>query len=414
MKTHFSKTVHRLIIGKRPFPKRVRLAALPAFALSFMLFFFGPLDLSCISRNFVSYSALDILPHTALLTAAVFAVLLLAASIPGGQIHAFMVSLYTGLTLVMYVQAAFLNPDFGVLDGTAVNWPSFSTLMMADLAAGFLILLIPYLIHALSNRVWRGFVILVSAALILMQGVSLTVKMTDQLKADRSHGQEYVMSNANMLNLGKNKNTVVFLLDSFTNDYFDYIESAHENVMYPLRDFTRFDNAATNYQRTVPSVVNLLTSVTWNSAEEGYKEYYHRAWTSDAAQDFYGTLKKNSFAVDIYALKPEIVSDLSDIAEIADNVQPAGQGKRLDRRAFLNLIKLSFYRYFPICMKPFFVIYTTDIAAMFTAENVYVNQWDFVEKYNSEPLRTGRENFFIFYYLITNAPEENSRFKMCF
>ena len=75
----FSKKIKTLFRGKRSFPKRLLLALLPSFALSFILFFFGPLDLSYVSRNYVSYSAIDILPATSIIAAAVFAVLLLGS-----------------------------------------------------------------------------------------------------------------------------------------------------------------------------------------------------------------------------------------------------------------------------------------------------------------------------------------------
>ena len=181
----FRGKIISLFRGKRPFPGRLLLALFPSIGISFTLFFFGPLDLTYISRNYISYSPFSILPLTGLIMAVVVIVLLLAASVPGGKIHAFMVSAYTGLLLAFYIQGAFLNLNFGTLDGHAVNWPSFSTAMLVNAAVWFFILLIPHLLHYLNRKVWRTFVMLVPAVMILMQAVSLGIKLTDQMKYDR-------------------------------------------------------------------------------------------------------------------------------------------------------------------------------------------------------------------------------------
>ena len=94
----FSTKAKKLFRGRRPFPGRLLLAIFPSLALSFTLFFFGPLDLTYISRNYISYSPFSILPAMAVITGAVFLVLTLSASVPGGKVHAFLVSAYTGLS----------------------------------------------------------------------------------------------------------------------------------------------------------------------------------------------------------------------------------------------------------------------------------------------------------------------------
>ena len=138
----FSLKLKSLFTGRRPFKKRLLLVLFPAFALSFTLLFFGPLDLSYVSRNYVNYTAVEILPYTALITAICFVILTLIGSVPGGKIHAFIVSAYSGISLGLYLQGAFLNPDFGTMDGHTVNWYSFSTKMLINLAVWFVILLI--------------------------------------------------------------------------------------------------------------------------------------------------------------------------------------------------------------------------------------------------------------------------------
>ena len=139
--------IRKLIAGKRPFSKRILLAFLPSLALSFTILFFGPLDLVYISQNYVAYSPLKILPIMAGVMCGAFLLLLLPASVIGGSIHAFLVSLYTGIALASYLQGALLNPNFGTLDGHTVNWVDFSGLMARNLLIWVLIILVPFFIN---------------------------------------------------------------------------------------------------------------------------------------------------------------------------------------------------------------------------------------------------------------------------
>ena len=135
--------LQKLIKGKRPFPMRLCLALFPALALSFTLLFFVPLNITITNRNNLSYSAVDILSATALAAGIFLLILLLFAAIPGGKVHAFIVSAYVGISIAMFVQDSFLNSDFDSLDGLVINWKSFSTKMVINFAVWCAILILP-------------------------------------------------------------------------------------------------------------------------------------------------------------------------------------------------------------------------------------------------------------------------------
>lgn len=392
--------LRKIFTGKRPFPQRLLLAVLPTLAFSFTLFFFGPLDLSYVSRSYLNYSPLDILPATALIMAAVFAFLLLAASVPGGILHAFLVSVYTGLSMGMYIQGAFLNPNFGTLDGHSVNWPSFSGMMLINLVIWFAILLIPHLIHYFSNRVWRSFVMLICAAMVLMQAVSLGVKLADQAKTDRGRADSYYLSTEKMFQAGSGKNITVFLLDTTSSSDLLAMLEKYPDALYPFRDFTWYSNANSRYMFTVPSLVSLLTGQEWDCEHVSVQDYMNGAWKSDKAASFYGKLQDRGFIRNFYMLLPEAAKDPGVLNGIFSNLMLTGKDKSIDTQALLKLYKLSFYRYFPLMMKPFFVIYTTDISNVVTTRDAMKGEWDFVSGMNTESLTVGQDqNVFSFFYL---------------
>ena len=376
------------------------LAAGPAFALSFTLFFFGPLDLAYLSRTDITYSPLEILPVTALVIGIVFLALLLAASGPGGKLHAFLVSIYTGGSLATYIQGAFLNPDLGTLDGHTVIWTQLSTAMLVNLAVWFFILLVPHLIHYFSNRAWRRFVMLASAALIIMQGVSLSVKMIDQKKIDRENAGRYYLSKENLFHPGKQKNVVIFLLDTVSNKDIERITDAYPDILYQFRDFTRFDNANTRFMYTVPSVIDCLTSYDPEFTNFDVISHLEEAWKNPKAQAFYSELKSAGFQTNLFVPANLISVRSSDLLSYASNLKEYGSDISINRTALQNLFKLSFYRYLPIAAKPFFNLYTDDINQVITNPNALVDQWDFVKQIMDTDLVPGdSDNVFSFYYL---------------
>ena len=396
-----NKKFKSLFIGKRPFPKRLFLAAGPTFTFSFTLFFFGPLDLAYLSRNDITYSALDILPYTALIMGIVFLILLLAAAVPGGQIHAFLVSLFTGCNIALYVQGAFLNPDLGTLDGHTVNWPGFSSVMLGNLALWFIILLIPHLIHGFSNRIWRRFTVFISIVLVLMQGVSLETKLFDQIKIDRENHNTAYISKENMFRLGKKQNVIIFLLDTVSDKDIERTVKEYPDILYQFRDFTRFDNANSRFLYTVPSVVDSLTAYDPIDDVFDLQDHMEKTWKNPEAVSFYTDLREKGFQTNLYIQKNIITTgNLNELSPFLSNILEYGDDIRINRSAFLNLFKLSFYRYLPIAAKPFFSLYTDDINQIIISPNALVDQWDFVREIMDADLEIGEsDNVFSYYYL---------------
>ena len=392
--------IRKLIAGKRPFSKRILLAFLPSLALSFTILFFGPLDLVYISQNYVAYSPLKILPIMAGVMCGAFLLLLLPASVIGGSIHAFLVSLYTGIALASYLQGALLNPNFGTLDGHTVNWVDFSGLMARNLLIWVLIILVPFFIHFLSNNAWRKSVMLVSAALILMQSVSLTQKMIEQYKIDAEKESTCYFSNENMLKLGKKNNVVVFLLDSVTNNELRKAEELYPGTYGEFKDFTVFDNANSRWIYTVPSVLDMLTAYDPEITAWNYQEHLDAAWKNPIARSFYTELKNNQFETNLYVLQKEVVNDPCDIRNLVSNVVEMGADMKINKATLVNLIKLSLYRYSPVIAKPFFMIYTTDVNQIASSEYSMKDQWDFVTEFLENDLTLGnQDNVFSYYYL---------------
>ena len=382
------------------FRKRALRAVLPCLAVTFILCFFGPLDLTLNNASDLDYSPLRLVPYCAALWAGCFLAAWIVTALCKGIAHRGLVSLCTGAALALYIQGAFLNPDFGAMDGHAIDWASLRGQMIVSLIVWVIILALPFIIRKFSKSAWRAFVTVIPAALLLMQAVPLCVNLINQAKAD-SGKTEYYISNENMLKLGSEQNIVVFLLDRTTNWIVDEMIEAHDaEFMSQFRDFTRYDNCNSDYMHTVPSIAALLTEgEEWDYRAQTVYSYMDQSWQSEKADSFYALLKDGGYEREMYPLYYEIAKDLGVTADKFENVFARGETTRFNIKPFKSLIKLTLFRYLPTAMKKRFVVYSTDILGIISEPAAMYSHWDFVDLFNSGHLTADYSKTFRFYYL---------------
>ncbi len=382
------------------FRKRMLRALLPCLALTFILCFFGPLDLTLSNASELDYSPLLLLPYCAALWGGCFLAAWAVTALCKGIVHRGLVSLCTGAALALYLQGAFLNPDFGTMDGHAIDWEALRGQMIGNILIWVIILALPFIIRKVSKSAWRAFVAVIPAALLLMQGIPLCVSLIHQAQTD-SGKTAYVLSSENMLKIGSEKNIVVFLLDRTSNWIVDeMIASNDAEFMYQFRDFTRFDNCNSAYMHTVPSVAAILTEGDeWDYRTQKISTYLSQTWQSEKSNSFYALLKDEGYEREMYPLAYEVTKDLGTLSDKFENISARGEDARFHGKPFKQLIKLTLFRYLPVAMKQRFVIYSTDVLGIITEPITMHSQWDFVDQFSSDHLSADFTKVFRLYYL---------------
>lgn len=369
-----NEKLHTLLVGKHTFRERVLESILPCLVLSFILFFFGPLDLAYVSRNYVSWYMTDILPECLKTWVVVFLILLAAVSIPGGKLHAWMVSFVTGFALAAYLQGAFLNPDLGTLDGTAVRWENYSAQVILGLAIWFFIIAAVFMLHYFSRSIWKKAVLLISLVLLIMQSVSLSVKLVEQSKRS---SENYIRDVSEAYALAPGKNIIVILLDRTNNLYVNEMLEEYPEALDGFSDFTRFDNMASRYYATFPALAYLMTGHEYNFTGESYTDFFYNSWHGEKAAAFYNRLAEKGYKRNLYIGESYAALTLDNMEGITSNiVRDKNRTFNVDREAFSALLKLSFYRYLPLGMKAQYWIYTGNIEKMNSAtETVDISEF---------------------------------------
>ncbi len=103
------------------------------------------------------------------------------------------------------------------------------------------------------NKLLRSF----SLALVAIQAIALiSLLLTTEVLTEEKNGY---LSQEGMLELSKERNVIVFVLDSFDGRIMDRILDEEPDFLEPLEGFTYFPNAISVHSRTYPSITYLLT-----------------------------------------------------------------------------------------------------------------------------------------------------------
>ena len=392
-KNDFIKKLKELFVGKRSLKNRLWEAFFPALCLSFILCFFGPLDLSHIAEDYVAYNVLDILPACLKLWGICFAVTFLAAWLFGGKIHVWLCSLYSGLALAFYIQGNWLNPDLGTLDGSSVEWPRYGDNALLNLLVFAIILLIPLLIHFFSRKIWQKFVILISLLLLAMQMVPLGMMLTAEFKNRPPSEYHFRVAKDKEFVLGK-ENIVVFVLDNTGPEEMTKLLNKYPDSLEFLHDFTFYDNFNTEYHGTFPGAAYLLTHEKYDG-NLPYEEWLKQAWLSDDAQSFYHQLADNGWTTRLFNSVDHTEGNPENVYGLISNFEKVNgqQEFTINKTVFRKLIKLVCYRYFPLIMKAPFRIYTADLNRMknLTEDEEVWKKHESLGKYLDRRLSVGNE-----------------------
>ena len=184
----FREKAKELFVGDYSLKERFLTAFLPAFVLSFILFLFGPLDLCRRTEAYTGYSVPVVFPACLKIWGLVFAGSFIVSWLIGGKMHAWLSSLMIGLAAAFYIQRACLNMDLNEQVYTDVWWQDYHTSGFLNLFLFLLIVMLPFVIHFFSHKVWRRFA---AGLAVLLLGLMLIPfgKMISDAYPDRAADQ---------------------------------------------------------------------------------------------------------------------------------------------------------------------------------------------------------------------------------
>jgi hypothetical protein len=334
----------------RPARRRFAIALPAGFAGPFLLFGFGFMDLYLQEPGEFPFTFGQVAIPALGLTLAAGTGVVAALICLRGRVFDLAVSFVLGLTLAAWIQGNFLNLYYGELNGAAIQWQDWDTEAAANTVIWMALAVLPLLIRVLSRSIWSVAAWLGPATLIVAGSIGLATTPATHGVPPWEAASADLPTFQGAFTVSATANQYIFVLDMMDQEYVREIEDTDPDFFASQLDgFTQFDNHISNYNRTLPSAVDMLTGEPYQF-DEPIGQYMARAYKNGT---FLPALRDAGYSTNIYATNLYSYSKISDIRGLADNVQPA-EFQTSSATIIRGMAELSAFRYGPHISKPTF------------------------------------------------------------
>lgn len=398
---NFNKKLRNLWQDDRRFSERLLTSGAAVLAFVFTFIMFGPFELYIANMSYLVFGIKQLLPPIIIAGIIILAVFTVLLALLRGKIFNAVVSIVIGITIAGYIQGNYINIDHGTLDGTGIVWQDFKWQMLVNLFVWAAIILVPVIFCYFSRDIWKSFVRIVSLVLVAMQvfgAVYLVIKSAYQINSNISDDGYFECSE--QFKVSKNKNTIVFLLDRMDKKYMDELLKRDPELCEKLSGFTYYKNFTGSYSRTFPSVAYLLSGVKYDY-DIPSAEYMQKAMSES---NFFGALQAAGYESRLYTDTQYVTGSVESFNGTVKNAKST-EGKAKPMKILSAMLNLSAYRYSPEAMKPYFHIYTDNIAQKYIFGNkdgsIYtVDDAEFYAAFRKKGITTeDNAGSFVFYHL---------------
>lgn len=324
--------------------KQLLCVAPAALCLFFTVLFFGPLDLVIENGTYLSIWPEDL--YGAMGIGCLLATLLLSAAAACMNRRAFLLTLCVlfGLALASYLQGTYFNTDLGTLDGTPVEWRAQSVAALTGAALWLACVGVQILLCRVLAGKYERIVPFVALAVVVMQLVALL----SIAPIGQGRGARYALDGQEAFTVSSKENVIVFTLDFLDNAILNSVLEQYPQTREEFQDFVYFDNTSQMYQQTFPSLVCMMTGTEYDVSVPT-RQFVENVWHGERANAFYGMLQTRNFRRDLFMDINYVTMNVENLRGIADNLVVAPL--TLTKPLLAEVLKLSAYRYAPLCLK---------------------------------------------------------------
>ena len=171
------------------------------------------------------------------------------------------VALLFGIGVVIWIQGSFLVPDYGPLDGTAIDWTAQAWRNPYEMA---LWTLVPVLC-VVAARYVGGIAPFASGVLVTMQSLLLLVST---LQADANTTARWRGPSDSMFELSRTQNVIHIVLDAFQSDFFyEILEENRQELDRSLSGAVFFADHSGAFPTTMVSIPAMLTGTVYRQEQ---------------------------------------------------------------------------------------------------------------------------------------------------
>ena len=324
-----------------------------SFLFSFTLLFFGPSIIIISNSPEFSYTYYDILPYLIIIPLLLSLIISVLVCFLKKPVYEKIVLIIFAVGVLVWIQGNILVWNYGVFDGRSIDWSRhrFEEIIDILIWIGLIILVIKYSKFILS------IIKQISIVLIIVQIVTLVPFFIGKpLVSQTNH---YVIKEDKKFDFSKDKNIIVFLLDSFQTDVFNEIINEDNKYKEMFQGFTYFRNSLGGYPFTDISIPLILTGEYYEN-KTPYDKWLRDVYTNSSITN---TLHKEGFDVEIYL-------NSSKSVYIDENILANFEKTKLNINQFAEVYDVALFRYLPTPLKK--LIYNNQ--EWFLQKNVKVDE----------------------------------------
>ena len=333
----------------------VKLTIFPALLTIITFFIFGVVDLYFPNQEELWFSVWEVLAPCAMAALVVLVVVLLVAVLLGkisSKVLGVFVAILFGLGLGFYLQGNLMPMDYGVLDGKSIQWEQYTLYGVLTTAVWLACLILP-IVLLFRKPIW--FQRTTRYASLFIIAIEILTLGTLLLTNDTSKKENAVFTTENQFNLSREKNTIVFIVDSMDAAYTNEMLAQFPEVKESFKDFVYYDDVLGVGPTTRGSLPYLLTGEEYLN-QRPLAEYLEEAYESGSIAQI---LREEKIEADIYTdanfAVPTSDTAISNMQVVESYVNNTG--------AFLKeYLELVAFRYMPHYTKSFFWISYADFS----------------------------------------------------
>jgi hypothetical protein len=272
--------------------QKIKLSLIPALLIAASIFVFVPFTIFRGNFNEFSVSLIPILSYFALPMCALFLLFFLISLLLPEKWHQRYIAILIGVGILIWLQGNFLVWDYGVLDGTNIDWTKYPWQGWVDACIWALLL-------GLAIIKYKSFYRFAAAAalfLISLQCATLIVTSIQQPQIWKEPPSAPSGPPEEIFEFSSNQNIVHILLDQFGTTLFEKIINEMDEYSNDLEGFTFFKEAVTSSSVTYLSVPSFLSGQVYVN-DRPTMEFHRQNYVGKNIQTLLAS--EHSFEIDV-------------------------------------------------------------------------------------------------------------------
>lgn len=311
-----------------------------------------------------------------------------------------------GISVAAYIQGMFLNSGVESIGATAEGYVPEAGKAIINAGVWVFVIIVAFVVRRKMTDNWKKVMQLSAFVLVAMQLTGfVSLFLTADENAFKYEETVVGLSGAEQYTVSANENIVVIVLDNFSNIWFNRAVEEKPELISTLKDFTYYNNADSNYYKTYPSLLHIVTGYPYDPTVKT-KEHVAKSWDNEKTNAYFELLQANDYKVNVYTDAMYILTGGNPISVAegkVDNISVLNAAVEIDYNLLYKcMLKMSCYRYAPNGLKPLFNVLNSEyssIAKGKTDDIEYLNA-DYYKELVEKGLTTDAcSNYFIIQHL---------------